>query len=64
MWRLVWIALALASAGCPPAPERGTGEDPEVCRRAGQRCRLAKGEFGICMSAGPGTIEFSCIPQH
>ena len=57
---LLTFCLALFASGCPDAE---TGGGPvDTCTTAGEQCRIAGGQLGVCTMDTRG--ELTCAPQH
>jgi len=54
------IVLAALLSGCPGSSKSSGPVDH--CTKTGQKCRIKKGELGVCMMDSAG--KYQCAPQH
>ena len=58
--RIFILLVGLNLIGCPSQSEAPTVV--EECSKTGERCRITKGQLGVCMLNTSG--EYYCAPQH
>jgi hypothetical protein len=68
MATLLGLALALATAACPPDDKKAPAgaANPAVCTKVGQSCEFSPGKLGTCVTKDgcQGEGCFVCQSQH
>lgn len=59
MLKFLIAILCLLLVGCP---ESQAPTVVDTCSKSGEKCRIQKGQLGVCMMQTDGS--FHCAPQH